>query len=96
MKCLIKSIKKIYSWYIKINNNSEKYTNDSKKKIAYSSGFACPLCLLRVDRGGFKVREWSGAARGRWTGEGSEGKKGAGVADRKSLRYSMFFLKSFV
>ena len=42
MKRLIKSIKKIYSWYIKINNNSDKNTKDSKKKIAYSSGFACP------------------------------------------------------
>ena len=42
MKHLIKSIKKKYSWYMKINNNSDKNTKDSKKKIAYSSGFACP------------------------------------------------------
>ena len=42
MKSLIKSINKIYSWYKLLNNNSNKNTNDSKKKIAYSSGFACP------------------------------------------------------
>ena len=44
MKSLIKSINIIYSWYIKINNNSDKNTKDSKKNIAYSSGFACPPC----------------------------------------------------
>ena len=31
MKRLIKSIKKIYSWYIEVNNNSGKNTKDSKQ-----------------------------------------------------------------